>query len=105
MFPRESDLSLLTDLYELTMAAGYFVAGMQQRRATFELFVRRLPENRSFLLTAGLEQLCQSIAALRFDDSAVAYLRSLPAFASIPSAFFDYLRAFRFQGDLWAMPE
>src|SRR5262245_11130424 len=102
MLLHESDLALLTDLYELTMAGGYFAAGMHQRRATFELFVRRLPKSRSFLVTAGLEQLCQNIAALRFDDDAIAYLRGLPVFAGVPGAFFEFLREFRFRGDLWA---
>ena len=56
-------LGLITDLYQLTMAAGYFEAGKTQERATFELFVRRLPHNRNFILAAGLAQAVERIAA------------------------------------------
>ena len=57
LFPDEEHLGLLTDLYELTMAAGYFAQGMADQRATFELWIRHLPESRNYLICAGLEQL------------------------------------------------
>jgi nicotinate phosphoribosyltransferase len=97
--------ALLTDLYELTMSAGYFEAGKTAERATFELSVRRLPKGRNFILAAGLPQAVDYLLNLSFDASEIAYLRALPQFASASPGFFDYLRAFRFTGDLFAVPE
>lgn len=95
---------LLTDLYELTMAAGYVQTGFRGR-ATFELFTRSLPQRRNFLVAAGLEQALEFLQGLRFSAEQIAYLRRHPAFAAIQTEFFDYLAAFRFSGDVWAMPE
>src|SRR5260370_6944970 len=95
---------LLTDLYQLTMAAGYFEAGKTQERATFELFVRRLPHNRNFILTAGLQQAVDYLLALRFTAEEIAYLRTLPQFAHTSDAFFDMLAALRITGDLFTFP-
>jgi nicotinate phosphoribosyltransferase len=95
---------LLTDLYELTMAAGYVQTGFQGR-ATFELFTRSLPPRRNFLVAAGLEQALEFLQGLRFSPEHIAYLRAHPAFAGIGNAFFDYLVSFRFSGEVWAMPE
>lgn len=97
--------ALLTDLYQLTMAAGYWLAGKTQERATFELFVRRLPPNRNFILAAGLRQAADYLLNLRFSDEDVRYLRDLEQFSRLPEAFFDDLRAFHFTGDLFAVPE
>lgn len=97
--------ALLTDLYQLTMAAGYFEAGKAGEKATFELFVRRLPANRSFLLTAGLEQAVEYLLNLRFEANEIEYLRGLPQFATISPEFFRMLAGLRFSGDLFAMPE
>ncbi len=96
--------SLATDLYELTMAAGYF-ANDRRERATFELFVRSLPAQRSYLVAAGLRQAADYLLALRFSADDIAHLKSLPPFKHIPGAFFDYLSALRFTGDVWAVPE
>jgi nicotinate phosphoribosyltransferase len=96
---------LLTDLYQLTMAAGYFEAGKAQERATFELFVRRLPHNRNFVLAAGLEQVVEYLLGLRFTPEEIAYLRTLPQFARTGGAFFDMLAELRFTGDLFAVAE
>ena len=96
---------LLTDLYELTMAAGYFEAGKADEKATFELAFRRLPPNRNYLLTAGLEQAVDYLLNLSFTGEEVEYLRGLPQFQNASPGFFDYLRGFRFTGDLFAMPE
>jgi len=98
-------IALSTDLYQLTMMAGYFQSNRHRRRATFESFVRRLPKNRSCLVAAGLEQALQYIEHLRFTDADVAFIRELPAFARVDDSFFDYLREFRFTGDVWAMRE
>ncbi len=95
---------LTTDLYELTMAAAYFDSRIDDR-ATFELFVRRLPRNRSFLLAAGLEQVLDYLASLRFSADQIDYLRNQPAFGNVSREFFDYLAGFRFTGDVWAMRE
>src|SRR5579863_10609576 len=95
---------LLTDLYELTMAAGYLQTRFEAR-ATFELFVRRLPPRRNFLVAAGLEQALDFLERVRFGGDEIAYLQRHSAFAGIGSAFFDYLAAFRYSGDVLAIPE
>lgn len=96
---------ILTDLYQLTMAAGYFEAGKVGERATFELFVRRLPHQRNFILAAGLEQAVEYLLNLRFTSQEIAYLRSLPQFAHTRDDFFEMLADLRFTGDLFAVPE
>src|SRR6266542_517974 len=96
---------LLTDLYELTMAAGFFEAGKLDEKATFELVFRRLPANRNFLLTAGLHQAVDYLLSLSFTADEIDYLRGLAQFRQAPPAFFDYLRGFRFTGDVFAALE
>src|SRR5580658_4105238 len=96
---------LLTDLYELTMAAGYFGAGKTEEIATFEATIRRLPENRNFVIAAGLPQAVDYLLNLSFTAEEIDYLRSLKQFSHAPPAFFDYLHNFRFTGDLFAVPE
>src|SRR6266480_4623677 len=93
--------ALLTDLYELNMAASYLRRGMTDS-ATFSLFVRRLPPERGFLVAAGLEDCLDRLEAFRFEDHDLAYLRDSLGFVS------DDLEAFRrlrFTGDVWAVPE
>jgi len=97
--------ALLTDLYELTMAAGYFEAGKTAERAVFELAIRRLPPRRNYVLAAGLPQVVDYLLNLAFTADEIAYLRALPQFQHASPAFFDYLRDFRFTGDLFAVPE
>jgi nicotinate phosphoribosyltransferase len=101
----ERAFGLTTDLYELTMAAAYFENRLQNTRAIFELFVRRLPRRRSYLVAAGLEQALDYLSNLRFTNDQINYLREHPTFKNVSSEFFDYLAAFRFTGDVWAMPE
>src|SRR5512142_2605291 len=96
--------ALLTDLYELTMAAAFFDNGFNPR-ASFELFVRRLPARRSYLLTAGLEQALDYLEGLRFSAEDIDYLRRHPAFKHVSTRFFECLRQLRFTGEVWAMPE
>jgi nicotinate phosphoribosyltransferase len=96
---------LLTDLYELTMAAGYFEAGKAEEKATFEFTVRKLPPNRNFLLAAGLPQAVDYLLNLSFTAEEIAYLRGLPQFRNTAPAFFDTLTGLRFTGDLFAVPE
>ena len=95
---------LLTDLYELTMAAGYFETRFEAR-ATFELFVRTLPPRRSYLVAAGLKQALEFLENVRFSADEIAYLRRHPSFQHIAQDFFDYLAGFRFTGGVWAIPE
>jgi nicotinate phosphoribosyltransferase len=87
------------------MASGYFEAGKAAQKATFELSVRRLPNRRNFIIAAGLAQCVDYLLNVRFTSEEIEYLRGLPQFARVSSAFFDYLRDFRFTGDLFAVPE
>ncbi|HWZ53373.1 MAG TPA: nicotinate phosphoribosyltransferase [Candidatus Acidoferrales bacterium] len=95
---------LLTDLYELTMAAGYLQTGFRAR-ATFELFVRNLPAHRNYLVAAGLEQALGFLEHVNFNAEEIAYLRDHHVFSYIGPEFFEYLKTFRFTGDVWAVPE
>ena len=92
---------LLTDLYSLTMAHAYHELDMHET-AVFELFVRRLPPTRRFLLAAGLEQVIEYLEALQFTLADVEFLSSLKIF---PAAFLDYLATVRFTGSVHAMAE
>jgi len=96
--------AMLTDLYELTMAAAYF-ENRFATAASFELFVRSLPQERSYLLTAGLEQCLQYLETVRFTKEDIDYLRRQPVFAHVKRHFFDYLETFRFSGEVRAMRE
>ncbi len=80
-------LGLSTDLYQLTMAAGYYEAGKLEERATFELFVRRLPHNRNFVLATGLAQAVDYLLNLRYTKDEIDYLRTLPQFAHSSPGF------------------
>ncbi len=95
---------LLTDLYELTMAAGYLQTGFEAR-ATFELFVRNLPPHRNYLVAAGLEQAVEFLEHVNFNAEEIAYLRAHHVFSYIGREFFEYLSTFHFTGDVWAVPE
>ena len=96
------NLSMLFDFYEMTMANGYFRQGMQDRITYFDVFFRRVPDEGGFAIAAGLEQLVEYIQNLHFDEDDIAYLRSKDLFQE---DFLDYLRHFRFTGDIWAVPE
>ncbi len=104
-WPDPDALGTATDLYQLTMMAGYAASGLDGERATFELFVRKLPPGRSYLVFAGLEQAVAALLDLRFSPEQVKALRSWPVFAGIDPSWFDSLLDFRFRGDIWAMPE
>ncbi|HYL08077.1 MAG TPA: nicotinate phosphoribosyltransferase, partial [Candidatus Udaeobacter sp.] len=93
--------ALLTDLYELNMAASYLRRGMTAP-ATFSLFVRRMPEQRGFLVSAGIESCLDLLEAFRFDEESIDYLRETLGF---PSADLEAFRRLRFTGDVWAIPE
>jgi len=93
--------ALLTDLYQLTMAQAYFELGMNEI-AVFELFVRRMPQARRFLIAAGLEQALAYIGALRFTAEDLAFLSGLGMFRT---DFLEHLRSVRFGGAIHAMTE
>jgi nicotinate phosphoribosyltransferase len=104
--PAMGERGLHTDLYQLTMAAGYFHRGLAHTRATCELFVRRLPAVRRYLVACGIDQALAAIENLAFDDDQIAFLRDTPALRDAMSAdFVAYLRDFRFRGDVWAVDE
>ena len=94
--------TLLCDFYELTMANGYFQTGMDQQICYFDVFFRNVPDGGGFAIAAGLEQVIDYIQNLRFDQDDLEYLRSKGVFGE---EFLNYLREFRFSGDIWAVPE
>ena len=96
------NLSMLFDFYEMTMANGYYRTGMQEHVTFFDVFFRRVPDGGGFAIAAGLEQLVEYIQNLHFDEDDIAYLSSKNLFQE---DFLDYLRDFRFTGDVWAVPE
>lgn len=100
----QNNRALLTDLYELTMAAGYFEQKLAVR-ATFELFVRSLPPDRAYLVACGLEAALEYLENLAFTRDEIDFLRRLPLFRSVSEGFFEFLRNFRFSGDVEAMAE
>ena len=96
------NLTMLFDYYELTMGQGYFKEGKKDTIAYFDVFYRKNPENGGYAIAAGLEQIVEYINTLHFDEEDIAYLRSKGCF---DEDFLDYLRHFRFTGDIWAVPE
>lgn len=105
LWPDPEALGPLTDLYQLTMMGGYYSLGMDRCQATFELFVRKLPKGRAYLVFAGLEQALGDLMRLAFSAEQVEAIRGLPVFAAASPAFFETLATIRFEGDLWAVPE
>ncbi|MEM9003445.1 MAG: nicotinate phosphoribosyltransferase [Cyanobacteria bacterium P01_F01_bin.86] len=97
--------SLLTDLYQLTMTACYIGEGLDQRRASFELFVRRLPENFGYLIAMGLAQAIEFLQSFHLSDRHLEALKETGIFDQAPAAFWETLRNARFTGDVWAIPE
>jgi nicotinate phosphoribosyltransferase len=95
---------LLTDLYELTMSAAFHELDFNPT-ASFELFVRRLPKHRGYLIAAGLEQALEWLESARFETDEIEFLRRHAAFQHVPDAFFDRLHRLRFTGEVWAVPE
>jgi len=92
---------LTTDLYELNMVQAYLDRG-EDKEAVFEFFVRRLPERRGFLLTAGLDDVLAYLETLRFSPGEIDWLKGTKRFRN---NLIDYLAAFRFTGDVHAIPE
>ena len=94
--------TMLFDFYELTMANGYFQSDKRDNICYFDVFYRDVPDGGGFVIAAGLEQAVEYIRDLHFDEDDLAYLRSKGVFAP---EFLDWLRDFRFTGDVWAVPE
>ena len=96
------NLTMLCDFYELTMGNGYIQCGYQDRITYFDVFFRTVPDGGGFAIAAGLEQIVRYIQDLHFSEEDIAYLRGRGQFCE---EFLDYLRHFRFTGDIWAVPE
>ena len=99
---KKPNLTMLCDFYELTMGNGYFQCGYKDRITYFDVFFRTVPDNGGFAIAAGLEQAVRYIQQLHFDEDDIAYLRGRGIFSE---DFLNYLRDFRFTGDIWAVPE
>ena len=100
-----ADYSLLTDLYQLTMAACYVGEGLDDRPASFELFARRLPDGFGYAIAMGLTQAIDYLEKLRFDPAQIQALQATGIFAGAPERFWTLLATARFTGDVWAVPE
>ena len=96
------NMTMLCDFYELTMGNGYFRNGYKDRITYFDVFFRKVPDQGGFAIAAGLEQLIEYIENLHFSEEDIAYLRGRNLFCE---EFLDYLRNFRFTGDIYAIPE
>jgi len=99
--PEQNNLSLLTDLYQLTMAQSYF-AEKRFAEATFSIFVRSYPPDRGYFVCAGLDDVLDFLENFAFDASAIDYLAAQKLFSE---GFLRYLSELRFTGDVWAIPE
>ena len=98
----ERNLSMMMDLYEMTMSNGYHKEACGHDRATFDVFFRKVPDNGGYAIFAGLEQVVDFIEHMHFDEPDIEYFRSLGMF---DEDFLEYLRTYRFKGDVWAMEE
>ncbi len=96
------NLTMLTDFYEITMANGYFQNGWKDKTAYFDMFFRKVPDNGGFAIMAGVEQVIEYLKNLTFDKDDIEYLRSRKQFGE---DFLEYLENFKFNCDVWAVPE
>ena len=96
------NLTLLTDLYQLTMMYGYFKKGRHRKKCVFDLFYRKQTGESAYCIMAGLEQAIEYIQNLHFEDDDIHYLRSLHLF---DEPFLEELKKLRFSGEIYAMPE
>ena len=98
----QKNLTMIMDLYELTMSNGIFDSEMRDETVYFDMFFRRVPDNGGYAVMAGIEQLIEYMNNLEFDESDIEYLKGLKLFSE---DFIEYLRTFKFTCDVWAMPE
>ena len=96
------DMTMLMDLYEMTMSMGYFQSGMADQIVYFDMFFRKTPDGGAMAIAAGLEQLIEFIENMKFEESDIDYLRSVGIH---DEKFLDYIRNFQFNGDIWAVEE
>ena len=96
------NLTMMMDLYEMTMANGYFNDQDKDTRVAFDVFYRSNPDGGGFAIFAGLEQILEYIENLHFDEEDIAYFRSLNIFTE---DFLAYLKDFKFSGDIYAFKE
>ena len=96
------NMTMLCDFYELTMANGYFKTDIKNKITYFDVFFRKIPDGGGFAIAAGLEQIIDYILDLKFTDTDISYLRSRNIF---DEEFLEYLRNFKFTGDIYAIPE
>lgn len=99
------EYGLLTDLYQLTMSACYVNEKLHQRPASFELFTRKLPQGYGYLVAMGLEQGLEYLENLSFSPVQILHLQETGIFRQAPDSFWELLENFRFEGDVWAVPE
>jgi nicotinate phosphoribosyltransferase len=97
-----TNMTMLTDFYELTMANGYFQKGMKDKIAYFDMFFRKIPDEGGFAIAAGLEQLVHCLQTLKFEEEDISFLRNKKIFSE---EFLAYLKEFKFECDVWAIPE
>ncbi len=98
----QNNYTMLCDFYELTMGNGYYKCGYGDRLVYFDMFYRQNPDGGGYAIVAGLEQIVEYIKALHFSDEDIEFLRGKDCF---DEGFLDFLRGFRFEGDIWAVPE
>ena len=94
--------TMLFDFYELTMGNGYFLSGYEDKISYFDVFYRKNPDDGGFAIACGLDQVIDYVNDLKFTDDDIDFLRSKGCF---DEKFLEYLRTFRFSGDIWAVPE
>ncbi|PKM86432.1 MAG: nicotinate phosphoribosyltransferase, partial [Firmicutes bacterium HGW-Firmicutes-10] len=97
-----SELSMLTDFYEFSMAYAYFKENRHEQIAYFDMFVRRLPDQGGYLIFNGLHRLVEVINNFAFDDDQIAYLRSKNVF---DEEFLTYLKNIKLSVDIWSVPD
>lgn len=98
----KNNYTMMTDFYELTMANGYFESGKKDEICYFDVFFRTIPDKAGYAICAGLEQVIDYIQNLHFDEEDINFLRSKNCFSE---GFLQYLSTFKFQGDIYAIPE
>lgn len=99
---KKENYAMLCDFYEFTMSNGYFKNGFYKKNVYFDVFFRKVPDNGGFAIAAGLEQVIEYIKELHFEDDDIEYLKSKGIF---DEKFLEYLRNFKFSGDIYAVPE
>ena len=93
---------MLTDFYEFTMMNGFFAEGYKDKTAYFDMFFRKVPDNGGFAIMAGVEQMIEYIKEIQFTDGDIEFLRGKGIFKE---EFLEYLKTFKFECDVWAIPE